>query len=186
MSLRALVCPTIHVNLLKAHLQSQPWPTPCSRPLKKYSILPATSSPQSPPPEQSVITVLQMSTSFSPSHFQDSSVCFRPLIPEQSICIQMKMRSKRGWENMSVCTDLGNGSLSRDEGTKRKDDEGGAKHTDRCPSRGFDWKPLSWAPLLWGGRLLWGPHDGAAYYVQSANATQKPIRWNHSGVFPTK
>ena len=86
MSLYALVCPTIHVNLLKAHLQSQPWPTPCSRPLKKYSILPATSSPQSPPPEQSVITVLQMSTSFSPSHFQDSSVCFRPLIPEQSIC----------------------------------------------------------------------------------------------------
>merc|ERR1712037_695174 len=26
-----------------------------------------------------------MSTSFSPSHFQDSSVCFRPLIPEQPI-----------------------------------------------------------------------------------------------------
>jgi len=38
----------------------------------------------------------------------------------------------------SRAVNLGNGSLSRDEGTKCKDDEGGAKHTDRCPSRGFD------------------------------------------------
>ena len=110
----------------------------------------------------------------------------RVLPPSHSRAVDLQMKMKRCWENTSGCTDLGNGSLSGDEGTKCKDDEGGAKHTDRCPSRGFDWKPLSWAPLLWGGRLLWGPHDGAAYYVQSANATQKPIRWNHSGVFPTK
>ena len=31
---------------------------------------------------------------------------------------------------MSGCTDLGNGSLSRDEGTKCQDDEGGAKHSE--------------------------------------------------------
>ena len=87
-----------HMHLPKAHLQSQLGPFASISPLWWNFISPSNPRPQSPPSEQSVMNVLQMSTPFSPSHFQDSSVCFRPLCP---------------WLDLNNDPKVGNHSLER-------------------------------------------------------------------------
>ena len=68
---------------------------------------------------------------------------------------------------MSVCTDLGNGSLSRDEGTKCKDDEGGAKHTEvrmtPVSKQRLRLKTTELGSPFMRRQVVMGPHDGAAY-----------------------